>query len=145
MRRGVTRQGAAGCLVALALACALAAPAEATASSSRCAQSVIEDWAEGRLPGTYPIHCYRDALEGLPEDLRIYSSAGEDIRRALAQRVAASPKTRKQRKLAAADPQTVATSGDGGSFPLPLLVAGSAVLVAGLSSAGFALRRRLRR
>jgi len=60
---------------------AVAAPAGAAKS---CGRAVIDDWYEdGRVDGTYALHCYDDAVENLPRDVRDYSSAKEDIQRAL--------------------------------------------------------------
>lgn len=59
----------------------LAAPAGAAKS---CGRVVIDDWFDdGRVDGTYALYCYDDAIEILPRDVRIYSSAEADIRRAL--------------------------------------------------------------
>jgi hypothetical protein len=45
---------------------------------------VIADWYDnGRVDNIYPLHCYRDAIKILPVDVRDYSSAREDILRAL--------------------------------------------------------------
>jgi hypothetical protein len=69
-------------LVAVLLA---AAPASAAPS---CARQVIDDWYDdGRVDRTYPLHCYDDAIEALPPDVRDYSSAKEDIQRALQARM----------------------------------------------------------
>ena len=65
-------------LVALA---AVAAPS-ATAATP-CGEAVILDWSDGRIDRVYSEACYRDALARLPEDLRAYSTAPEDIERAL--------------------------------------------------------------
>jgi len=63
---------------------ALAAPAPA-ASTSDCAKQVIADWFDNtRIDRIYPLHCYREAVKILPVDVRDYSSAREDILRALA-------------------------------------------------------------
>jgi hypothetical protein len=69
-----------------ALLAAFAASSSAQAASG-CETRVIDDWRDGRIDGVYPVACYRDALQGLPEDLRIYSSAQSDIARALQNRV----------------------------------------------------------
>ncbi|HXH89367.1 MAG TPA: hypothetical protein VNI55_12270 [Gaiellaceae bacterium] len=59
----------------------IAGPAAAVKS---CGKKVVDDWyADGRVDGTYPAHCYDDAIEILPRDVRDYSSAKEDIERAL--------------------------------------------------------------
>ncbi len=74
-----------------ALAVALLAPvllallaAGPAAAAESCGKKVIDDWyADGRVDGTYPPHCYDDAIEILPRDVRDYSSAKDDITRAL--------------------------------------------------------------
>jgi hypothetical protein len=81
---------------ALLTAAVLALPVQA---ESGCAARVMSDWRDGRISHSYPVDCYREALQSLPEDLRIYSSAASDITRALQARVrtvepeAAAPKT----------------------------------------------------
>ena len=68
---------AAGLLLAVLL------PAQAAAKTS-CWLRVLNDWtAHGNVTGTYPIHCYQEALRNLPEDVRDYSSAADDIFAAL--------------------------------------------------------------
>ncbi len=52
-----------------------------------CWKTLINDWYDGRIDGTYPIHCYRDALKHLPADVDTYSSARDDIRQALQKRL----------------------------------------------------------
>jgi hypothetical protein len=55
-----------------------------TAAASSCAQRVIDDWTQhGQLTHTYPIHCYREALDAIPEDLRDYSNIADDVQAAL--------------------------------------------------------------
>lgn len=62
----------------------------APASAQTCADNIIDDWADNaQIDGTYPIECYRAAIQALPEDLRAYSSAGDDIRRAQQELIAA--------------------------------------------------------
>jgi hypothetical protein len=48
---------------------------------------VLHDWADGGIDRAHQPACYRQALKELPADLRVYSSAPDDIRNALAQRV----------------------------------------------------------
>ena len=60
---------------------AVASPAGAASS---CGRAVIDDWYDnGRVDGTYALHCYDDAIDTLPRDVRDYSSAKDDIQRAL--------------------------------------------------------------
>ena len=72
-------------VAAFAALLVLVAPAAAAKS---CGRAVIDDWYEdGRVDGTYALHCYDDAIEALPRDVRDYSSAKEDIQRALQARM----------------------------------------------------------
>ena len=72
-------------LVALAVVAATGAPAASAASKKSCGKEVVEDWFKNhRIIGKiYPLHCYRDAINSLSTDLKIYSGAEDDIRRAL--------------------------------------------------------------
>lgn len=71
--------------VSLLAAVALVAPAQA----APCWEQVVEDWADNsRVDKRYPVHCYRDALRNLPEDMRAYSSAPDDIARAMRAEIA---------------------------------------------------------
>jgi hypothetical protein len=70
---------AAGVLAVLAV---LAAPAPAAAAQP-CWKQLISDWYDGRIDNSYPVSCYRAALDNLPDDVASYSSAREDIERAL--------------------------------------------------------------
>jgi hypothetical protein len=71
---------------------ALSAPAPAAAAEP-CWKTLIKDWYDGRIDKTYPLKCYRDALDELPPDVEAYSSARDDIRRALLAAVRAGRKT----------------------------------------------------
>jgi hypothetical protein len=44
---------------------------------------LLNDWYDGRIDHVYPIPCYRDAINHLPTDVAVYSSAHDDINRAL--------------------------------------------------------------
>jgi len=71
--------------ISVLAAVALTAPAQA----APCWEAVIEDWYDNsRVDRTYPIHCYREALKNMPEDMQDYSSAPEDIARAMRQAIA---------------------------------------------------------
>jgi hypothetical protein len=93
-------------LLALLTFAALAVSGPAAAAKS-CGKKVVDDWyADGRVDGTYPFHCYDDAIEILPRDVRDYSSAKEDIERALQARMRGE-----EPPPATSDP----TPGDGGT------------------------------
>jgi hypothetical protein len=71
---------------AVAALLALVVPVSGSASVA-CRDRVIADWSDnGRIDRTYPLACYRDAVKHLPEDLRTYSSAPDDIQQALTER-----------------------------------------------------------
>ena len=77
-------------LILLALAAAIggaalgvAQPAQARSMSS-CSKALIHDWyVDGRVDKTYPVHCYREALQKIPEDQIIYGTLRQDLTRAL--------------------------------------------------------------
>jgi hypothetical protein len=52
-----------------------------------CADRLLKDWSDGRIDGAYPVTCYRETIRKLPTDLRVYSSAEEDIRQAMSARI----------------------------------------------------------
>ncbi len=66
----------------LAIVAAVARPAPATAATP-CWKALLNDWYDGRIDNTYPLHCYSEALTHLPADVQTYSSAHDDILRAL--------------------------------------------------------------
>jgi hypothetical protein len=79
MWRLMVARGATALVAACAVA-VLAAPAQA---AKPCWTRVYDDWTDGRIDGTYSIACYRAALSHLPTDVREYTNAPDDIRRAL--------------------------------------------------------------
>ena len=72
----------AGTLVALSMSLAFAGPAGA--ATSPCGKKVLDDWWDnGRVDRLYPLHCYEEAIDGFPADIRDYSDAEQVISRAL--------------------------------------------------------------
>jgi hypothetical protein len=69
-------------VVAVALLGAAVRPAP-SAAATPCWKALLNDWYDGRIDNTYPLHCYSDALKHLPADVQTYSSAHDDILRAL--------------------------------------------------------------
>jgi cobalamin biosynthesis Mg chelatase CobN len=70
-------------LVLSLLGAALAVTAAAQGAPA-CAKQVVADWYDnGRVDRVYDLHCYEAAIDSLPVDVRDYSSAREDIQRAL--------------------------------------------------------------
>jgi hypothetical protein len=70
----------AAAIVWVALLGAAAAPA---AAATPCWKTLLNDWYDGRIDQVYPSHCYTDAIHHLPSDVQTYSSARDDILRAL--------------------------------------------------------------
>jgi hypothetical protein len=107
----------AACLLSVALLAAVARPAAAAAP---CWKTLLNDWYDGRIDQTYPSHCYTEAIHHLPSDVQTYSSAREDILRALQ---SAKAQARKSGKKVgpntllgpASGGGTTTTSGGGGS------------------------------
>jgi len=67
-------------LTGMVVALAVAGPAVA----SPCGDKVLADWFDnGRIDRLYPPHCYEDAIDSIPADIRDYADAEEVISRAL--------------------------------------------------------------
>lgn len=132
-------------IVALVVVCAavaaLALPGVAGAGRSACAEAVLGDWTKGALDSSYSPECYEAAIDALPEDLRAYTTAADDITRAAiaASRAANDPKGRGL--LARTQPV-----GDESlrAFPIEAAVLG-AILALIVSGGGAAALRRRRR
>jgi len=143
----------------------MAAPAGA--ATTPCGKKVLDDWWDnGRVDRLYPLHCYEEAIDGIPADIRDYSDAEAVISRALQAAVGGnlaaggqdpSPDddegTRDPGAPVPGGPDDPGTNGgpeaapdvDGGtsSVPIPLLVLGGmslALLAAG--GLGYLSRRR---
>jgi hypothetical protein len=67
----------------------------AAVAAVRCWKTLLNDWYDGRIDHVYPIPCYEEATRRLPPAMTVYSSAGDDIRRALQLAIAykKNPKT----------------------------------------------------
>lgn len=77
---GAGRALLSAAVLAVSLLALGAAPA---AANPPCWKVLINDWYDGHINNTYPIHCYREAIQHLPADVQTYSSARDDITRAL--------------------------------------------------------------
>ena len=71
-------------LVLATFAAAAAVVVPPGSAATPCWQLLVDDWADGAISNLYPISCYRQALQNMPEDVRLYSNASDDINRALA-------------------------------------------------------------
>jgi hypothetical protein len=145
-------------LAALATGLLLAVLVPGTAAAKTpCWKQVLNDWSNGRAIGSYPLHCYRDAIRNLPEDLRDYSSAADDILAALQSQIS----NRENRRVQAhgrGDANTSAHpsrsayrraidnlgTSNADSLPIPLLVLASLGAALLLAAAGMTATKRIR-
>ena len=135
--------------ISIALVVAIAALAAPTAAARPCGDAVVADWADGRIDGRYAPSCYGKALESLPEDVLAYSTAADDISRALQARIRATRASRPPRSDAAASDPALLGSADlarlAASVPLPLLLSAAVTMLLGLFALVGLVTRRLRR
>ena len=61
----------------------LAAQVGTAVGATPCWKKLLNDWYDGRIDNVYPVSCYEQTLKHLPEDISVYSSARDDILRAL--------------------------------------------------------------
>lgn len=123
------------CAATLPIAGCAGAASIAEAETS-CWERVLHDWSRDALGPGYRISCYQEALTRLPDDIRTYSSAPNDIQRAMLQAIRLKSKTMREAAGIETDPT---------SWYLPVVVAGGAALLAGLAVAGVATLRGRRK
>ena len=163
--RALTRRLLRTTAFALVAAAGLLLAASPAAAAPSCGKQVINDWyGDGRVDKIYPLHCYEDAIDALPTDLSDYSSAKEDIQRALQFAVRNQPDPGRPAPPGDETGSGTGPSGDAGtggplneavdnigpsnadSVPIPLIVLGSlALLLLAAGSAGYVRRRVLAR
>lgn len=129
----------AALVLAIAVLTAFAGCGYPVAAKPGCADDVLDDWTRGTLGSAYPQDCYQSAIEALPEDLRAYTTAADDISRAAN---AASRDEVSARQLAASPVE----NDDLRAFPFQvvLIAVFAAALVAGGVAASLIRRRRTR-
>jgi hypothetical protein len=75
-------------LTSLAASLVLMIAAAPASAGTPCWKVVISDWyADGRIDGTYPIPCYEQAKQHLPDDVLAYADAADEIQRAMLERL----------------------------------------------------------
>jgi hypothetical protein len=131
------RIGTALALVAFAATALLGLVSSPAIAAPGCATAIIEEWASGALERTYPLDCYDAAIDALPEDLRAYTTAADDISRAA---MTASRSGVSARQLAS----TSVSSGSADEFPLTVALLGMFVAVLAASGLGASVVRRRR-
>jgi hypothetical protein len=148
-------------LLSAVLAATSAVPSSA---ATPCWKQLINDWLDGRIDQLYPVACYRQAIDHLPADIQQYSSARQDIMRAMQARIEgkhAQPNRKSSRVLPGGGPGPSGGSNNPGggngpigsllnqgrpskadSVPLPIIVlAAIAGVLLLLGVAGFLARR----
>ena len=110
----VFKAALAAALIAAALVGSAVRPATAEAATP-CWKVLLNDWYDGRIDHTYAVHCYKDALKHLPPDVQTYSSAHDDILRALQSAITKQKNEHKNVGNNALPPETGGGSGTGGS------------------------------
>jgi hypothetical protein len=147
-------------LVAALGVLALGVAAPPAAAKTPCSQQIIEQWVDfHQIDSTYPLHCYREAIAAVPEDLRVYTGIVDDILSARQKAVrsnvrrptAVDPNAVKSaKKDAAKDPNHALFkqafdklgSRNVDTVPLPLLIlAGLSLLLIAAGAAGLVSRR----
>jgi hypothetical protein len=70
-------------VLALSAAATLVVASPAGAATA-CGKKVLADWYDnGRIDRLYPLNCYEEAIDAIPDDLKPYADAEEVITRAL--------------------------------------------------------------
>jgi hypothetical protein len=140
----VKRAGIAFGISVATFVAVLVLPAGGSAATA-CWHQVIADWTDGHIDDVYPQLCYRQAVEHLPEDLRTYSSAADDIKRALLEAHADQSRVGpRSRRLAAATPSARSTTAPHAIGTTVIGSLGAIVLIL-IGTSGFVVLRRRRR
>ncbi len=75
------------CFVALVVALSAMAALSFTSTAgaaTKCGQQVLADWYDnGRIDKLYPLNCYEEAIDAIPDDIGPYVDAEDVITRAL--------------------------------------------------------------
>ena len=70
-------------VLALSAAATLVVASPANAATA-CGKKVLADWYDnGRIDRLYPLNCYEEAIDAIPDDLKPYADAEDVITRAL--------------------------------------------------------------
>jgi uncharacterized membrane protein YgcG len=113
LAHSVFKAALATALIAAALVGSAVRPPPAQAATP-CWKLLLNDWYDGRIDQTYAVHCYKDALKHLPSDVQTYSSAHDDILRALQSAITKQKKAHKNvSNNTLVPPQSGSGSGNG--------------------------------
>jgi hypothetical protein len=134
---------------------ALSVGASVAAAKSACARQILNEWADNRqISTTYPLHCYREAIAAVPEDLRVYTDIEQDILAARQQAARGTRTLQNRNQTSQSDSQRDPDAGlftqgfdklgpnNADSMPLPLIIlAGLALLLIAAGAVGLVSRR----
>jgi hypothetical protein len=134
---------------------ALSVGASVAAAKSPCARQILNEWADNRqISTTYPLHCYREAIAAVPEDLRVYTDIEQDILAARQQAARGLRTLQNRNQTSQSDSQRDPDAGlftqgfdklgpnNADSMPLPLVIlAGLALLLVAAGAVGLVSRR----
>jgi len=68
----------------VATAAALSVPGTASAKGTKCGKEIVADWFDnGRIDRLYPLHCYEEAIDAIPQDIKDYANAADVIQHAM--------------------------------------------------------------
>jgi hypothetical protein len=133
----------------------LGAAVSPASAATPCWKKVVQDWyADGRIDGTYSASCLTEANRRIPEDLKVYSSFGDQARQARQESVrrptVAGSGQRSRGPQVADEPRSglfkaaldKTSPRNADSVPLPLLILGGmALLLIAAGAAGLVTRR----
>lgn len=135
--------------LSILVAALVATPTASAATVKPCWERVIADWTNGGVQSSYKTACYAKALKRLPTDVRMYSDAGQEIRRAMLAAIRhddRSPPTSSGKASAPEDPAaTTSRAAEPTSRRLPLPILFAITLALTLVAAGVVGRLRARR
>jgi hypothetical protein len=143
-------------LVAAVLGTAALAFAKPASAAPACWRQILNEWTDtGRVSTDYSLHCYRDAIAHVPEDLLVYTDIEQDIL-AARQQAARGNRTLQIHDGTSTD-RTASNDPDSGlynnaigklgptnadSLPLPLLIlAGMSMILIAAGGAGLVSKR----
>jgi hypothetical protein len=156
----------AGVFVLLLAALAALSFTGTAAAATPCGKKILGDWFDnGRIDRLYPLHCYEEAIDAIPPDIKDYADAEEVIDRALQAALRGkldkkggpdpTPGNDNRNPGAPAGGSGPGSGGSGGteatgidtsgpsSVPIPLLVLGGiALALLGAGGLGYVSRRR---
>jgi hypothetical protein len=123
MTRILTRGGGV-CFIAFVLLLPFAGPASAAATTAKttpCWQLLMNQWYQGEIKTIFPLDCYHQAIKHLPTDIQVYSSARDDISKALQAAIAYDARV-KAAQLAASQTTTSSTTTTPPAKPKPPVI-----------------------